>query len=137
MSKTPTDLDMVRPLPRSMRLLGAGLTGCLAVLFVVVLLQTRQQGQRLQDLQEKVQTLENANDLERTNALEDQLRSTVERLQALEGVEQQVQSLSSEVQSLRQLRSRPSNFFPVEPDLEPTPTPPSRPPALPRLPGSR
>jgi len=120
-----------------MRLLGAGLTGCLAVLFVVVLLQTRQQGQRLQDLQEKVQTLENANDLERTNALEDQLRSTVERLQALEGVEQQVQSLSSEVQSLRQLRSRPSSFFPVEPDLDPTPTPPSRPPALPRLPGSR
>ncbi len=52
MSKTPTDLDMVRPLPRSMRLLGAGLTGCLAVLFVVVLLQTRQQGQRLQDLQD-------------------------------------------------------------------------------------
>ena len=51
--------------------------------------------------------------------------------------QQQVQSLSSEVQSLRQLRSRPSSFFPVEPDLEPTPTPPSRPPALPRLPGSR
>jgi TolA-binding protein len=122
---------MVRPLPRWMRLLGAGLTGCLAVLFVVVLLQTREQAQRLQQVQEKVQTLENANDLERTNALEDQLRSAVERLQALEGVEQQVQTLRSEVQSLRQLRSRSSSFFPVEPDFEPTPPPPVR------VPGNR
>ena len=98
---------MATPLPQWMRLLGAGLTGLLAVLFVVVLQQTREQGQRLQQLQDKVQTIENANDLERTNALEDQLRSTVERLQTLEGIEQKVQSLSSQVQTLRDLqRSR-------------------------------
>ena len=49
-------IGMATPLPQWMRLLGAGLTGLLAVLFVVVLQQTREQGQRLQQLQDKVQT---------------------------------------------------------------------------------
>ena len=120
---------MSTPLPQWMRLLGAGLTGLLAVLFVVVLQQTREQGQRLQQLQDKVQTIENANDLERTNALEEQLRSTVERLQALEDIEQKVQSLSSQVQTLRDLQRSRSSLFPYESGG------PSRPlPALPQLP---
>ena len=121
---------MATPLPQWMRLLGAGLTGLLAVLFVVVLQQTREQGQRLQQLQDKVQTIENANDLERTNALEGQLRSTVERLQTLEGIEQKVQSLSSQVQTLRDLQRSRSSLFPYD-SREPGPR---SLPALPQLP---
>ena len=98
-------------------------------MLVVVLQQTREQSQRLQQLQDKVQTIENANDLERTNALEEQLRSTVERLQALEGIEQKVQSLSIQVQTLRDLQ-REFPRFPYdsqEPRLRALP-------ALPQLP---
>jgi len=123
-----------------MRLSGAGLTALVAVLFVVLLQQVRQQGQRIQTLQEKVQSLENSNDLERTNALEEQLRSTVTRLQNLEGLEQSVQRLSLEQASLRAQVRRPL----PEPDLglETPPEPPSkagrpspgRLPALPQLP---
>ena len=85
-----------RPLPDWMRRTGAGLTAMVAVLFVVLLVQVRLQGARIQQLQDKVQTLENANDLERTNALEEQLRSTVDRLQGMEGLEQAVQRLNRE-----------------------------------------
>ena len=107
-----------------MRLSGAGLTALVAVLFVVLLQQVRQQGQRIQTLQEKVQSLENSNDLERTNALEEQLRSTVTRLQNLEGLEQSVQRLSLEQASLRAQVRRPL----PEPDLslETPPEPPSK-----------
>jgi uncharacterized membrane protein YhiD involved in acid resistance len=95
------------PLPTWMRRAGAGLTALVAVLFVVLMLQVRQQGARIQSLQDKVQTLENEKDLDRTNALEEQVRSTAERLQNLEGLEQSVQALRNEQASLRaQLRSQ-------------------------------
>jgi hypothetical protein len=83
MSRTPARPDAApaaSDLPNWMRWGGAGLTALLAVLFVVLLLQVRGQGQRLQALQDRIQSLENAQDLERTNALEEQLRSTVQRL---------------------------------------------------------
>lgn len=110
-----------------MRRGGAALTGLLAVLFVVVAMQVRQQAQRLQALQDRLQVLENNQDLERTNALEEQLRSTVQRLQNLEGIERTVQRLSSEQEALRQqLRSgispgarEPEPLPP--PDLQPQP----------------
>jgi len=119
-----------RPLPEWMRRTGAGLTAMVAVLFVVLLVQVRLQGGRIQQLQDKVQTLENANDLERTNALEEQLRSTVDRLQGMEGLEQAVQRLSREQESLRLQVGRQS----IEPGL---PADLMRPPALPKLPNGQ
>lgn len=101
MGRTPNSSDPTQPLPRWMRITGAAATACVAVLFVVVTVQVRQQGERIQALQDKVQTLENDKDLDRTNALEEQVRSTAERLQSLEGLQQSVQSLSSEQASLR------------------------------------
>lgn len=127
-------------LPNWMRWGGASLTAMLAVLFVVLLAQVRQQTERLQVLQDKVQKLENARDLERTSALEEQLRSTVQRLQALEGLDQRLQRLSAEQETLRlQLRASSSTGLESLPQPEPSdpsrqvrPTPP--PPLLPNQP---
>jgi hypothetical protein len=131
------------PLPTWMRRTGAGLTALVAVLFVVLLIQVRQQGARLQTLQDKVQTLENEKDLDRTNALEEQVLSTAERLQNLEGLEQSVQALRSEQASLRaQLRSQEREpQFPLDTglDLNNRNTKPKagRLPSLPPLPNSQ
>jgi TolA-binding protein len=110
-----------------MRRAGAGMTAAVAVLFVVLLVQVRLQSNRIQQLQDKVQTMENANDLERTNALEEQLRSTVERLQGMEGLEQAVQRLSAEQANLKLQIGRGGYDSGLPPDL-------MRPPALPKLP---
>lgn len=141
MSRSPLADASSEALPPWMRRVGAGLTALLTVLFVVLLLQLREQGRRLQTLEDKLQTIENNNDLERTNALEEQLRSTVVRLQALEGLEQSVQRLSSEQDSLRQ-QLRSSSAAEMPPALEPSspaparPVRPPRPPALPQLPSN-
>ena len=137
MSRMPARPDAAPGLPSWMRWGGAGLTALLAVLFVVLLQQVRQQGQQLQALQERLQTLENAHDLERTNALEEQLRSTATRLQALERSNMQLEGLSSDNARLRreiqQLRRpvTPAPVAPAEPETEapsaPTPPPPVRP----------
>lgn len=118
-------MQQPQPLPDWMRRAGAGMTAAVAVLFVVLLVQVRLQSNRIQQLQDKLQTLENANDLERTNALEEQLRSTVERLQGMEGLEQAVQRLSAEQANLKLQMGRGYDGLP--PDL-------MRPPALPKLP---
>ena len=120
-------LQQPRPLPDWMRRAGAGMTAAVAVLFVVLLVQVRLQSNRIQQLQDKVQTMENANDLERTNALEEQLRSTVERLQGMEGLEQAVQRLSAEQANLKLQIGRGGYDSCLPPDL-------MRPPALPKLP---
>ena len=133
MSRSSASPETTSGLPTWMRWGGAGLTALLAVLFVVLLLQVRGQGQRLQTLQDRIQSLENAQDLERTNALEEQLRSTVQRLQNLEGIEQTLQRLSSEQENLRlQIRSagrNSSRSVDLEPQLpaEPPPVPPAQP----------
>ena len=140
MSSSARSSSPQAPLPTWMRRAGAGLTALVAVLFVVLLLQVRQQGERIQTLQDKLQTLENEKDLDRTNALEEQVRSTAERLQNLEGLEQTVQSLRSEQASLRaQLRSQ--DRAPQVPldngvDLNNKPKP-GRLPALPPLPSGQ
>ena len=134
MSRTPTSPEPTAGLPSWMRWGGAGLTALLAVLFVVLLQQVRQQGQRLQTLQDRLQTLENAHDLDRTNALEEQLRSTVQRMQSLEGLEQTVQRLSQEQASLRlQARSatRSGSGVTLEPEPMMPPEPPAPPPSQP------
>jgi len=120
-------MQQPQPLPEWMRRAGAGMTAAVAVLFVVLLVQVRLQSNRIQQLQDKVQTLENAGDLERTNALEEQLRSTVERLQGMEGLEQAVQRLSAEQANLRVQIGRGGYDSGLPSDL-------MRPPALPKLP---
>jgi hypothetical protein len=127
-------------LPTWMRWGGAGLTAMVAVLFVVLLAQVRQQTDRIQLLQDKVQSLENARDLERTSAVEEQLRSTVQRLQALEGLDERLKRLSAEQDILRlQLQASGSSELEALPQLESPPpsrsarpTPP--PPVLPAQP---
>ncbi len=81
--------------------LQAGLTALLAVLFLVMLAKAREQGSRIQELQERVQGLENSRALERTTGLEQQLRSTVERLQAVERSTARIDVLSADNNALR------------------------------------
>lgn len=122
-----------------------GLTVLLAVLFVVVLAKAREQTSRVQELQERVQGLENSRALERTTGLEQQLRATVERLQALERGSARIDVLSAENDALRgevrQLRRsaatpRPSSETQLEsgagngPPLSPPLGLPSPPPPL-------
>ncbi|WP_411867648.1 hypothetical protein [Vulcanococcus limneticus] len=131
------------PLPPWMRWLGTGLTAMVAVLFLVLLQQVRQQAGRLEALQGRVQSLENARDLERTNALEEQLRSTVQRLHRFDGLEGAVEELQAQQESLRQqLRQRPATPGPQSPSLLPredlggglTPLAPGPAPARPAAP---
>ena len=111
-------------LPDWVAWLQAGLTALLAVLFLVMLGKARVQGERIQELQERVQGLENSRALERTTGLEQQLRSTVERLQALERSNARIDVLSAENSALRgevrQLRrSATSSALPSLPRPEP------------------
>lgn len=80
--------------------IGAGLTATLAVLFVVAIQRVQQQNQGLRGLEQRLQILENARALERTNALEQQLRSTVERLHGLEEAQGRVSDLVRQQQEL-------------------------------------
>jgi hypothetical protein len=87
--------------------LQAGVTAMLVVLFVVIVAKTRQQNATIRQLQERVQGLENSRALERTTGLEQQLRTTVERLQAVERNSARIEALSGENASLRlELRQR-------------------------------
>jgi TolA-binding protein len=99
--------------------LQAGITALVAVLFVALLVQTRQQASRIQELQERLQGLENSRALERTSGLEDQLRAAVERLQALESDSSRIDLLQAETDALsdqlRQLRPAPPPAGPVAP----------------------
>jgi len=89
--------------------LQAGFSTMLAVLFLVIVGKMRQQSSHIRGLQERVQGLENSRALERTSGLEQQLRTTVERLQVVERASANVQALRSENKLLkdqvRQLRS--------------------------------
>jgi TolA-binding protein len=109
----------------------AGLTALLAVLFLVMLAKARSQAGRLEELQQRVQGLENSRALERTTGLEQQLRTTVERLQALERSNARLDVLSadnaalrSEVQQLR--RSRADNGAAGTRSLPGSPNQPAR-----------
>jgi len=105
-----------------------GLSTTLAVLFVVMLVKTRQQGVAIQQLQDKIAGIENSRALDRTTAIEDQLRTTAERLQALERMGAQVSGLAAENTRLRQeLRglegsvSKPSSQLPADDAIAPLP----------------
>jgi TolA-binding protein len=114
-------------LPEWVTWLQLGLTALLAVLFLAMLAKARQQGSRIQELQDRVQGLENTRALERTTGLEEQLRTTVERLQEVERSAARINVLSADNEALRselgQLRrSRPEPTPPPR-----TSTPPSTP----------
>ena len=109
--------------------LQAGLTAMLAVLFVVIAGKMRQQSSEIRGLQERVQGLENSRALERTSGLEQQLRTTVERLQVVERSNAQLQTLTGENKllndQLRQLNSAATKQVPAD-DLQPL-VPPVKP----------
>ncbi len=88
------------PLPDWVLWLQAGFTALVAVLFVALLLQSRQQASRIQELQQRLQGLENSRALERTTGLEDQLRNAVERLQVLERDSSRLDVLQAETDAL-------------------------------------
>lgn len=98
--------------------LQAGLTAMLAVLFVVMVGKMRQQSSSIRALQERVQGLENSRALERTSGLEQQLRTTVERLQVVERSNAQLRALSSDNKllndQLRQLRASGTKLAPAD-----------------------
>ena len=107
-------------LPDWVAWLQAGLTALLAVLFLVMLAKAREQGSRIQELQERVQGLENSRALERTTGLEQQLRSTVERLQAVERSTARIDVLSADNNALRsELRQLRRNADSGLPPLSP------------------
>jgi TolA-binding protein len=93
------------------QMLGAGLTACLAVLFVVLLQRVQEQTRSLDQLERRLLSLENARALERTNTLEQQLRATVARLHVLEAQQGSIADLTRQQQlqadQLQRLASRP------------------------------
>lgn len=117
--------------------LQAGVTAMLVVLFLVIVGKSRQQNGTIRQLQERVQGLENSRALDRTTGLEEQLRSTVERLQAVERNSTRIDGLRSETANLRaelsKLRAtRPSETTSPKTDELPLglpPLPPLRTPA--------
>ncbi|MEB3276822.1 MAG: hypothetical protein VKM92_07640 [Cyanobacteriota bacterium] len=121
-------LDNEIAMPSWLFWLQLGLTTTLAVLFVVMLVKTRQQSVNIRDLQDKVAGLENRSALDRTTAIEDQLRSTSERLQSLERLGAQMAGLSADNARLRQeLRglegslSKPAAGLPPDDTIAPLP----------------
>jgi len=98
--------------------LQAGISAMLVVLFLVMVGKMRQQSSQIRGLQERVQGLENSRALERTNGLEEQLRTTVERLQVVERSNAYVQALNSDNKllkdQLRQLLAAGTKQGPVD-----------------------
>lgn len=119
------------------------LTSMMLVLFVVLLAQSREQNRNLQRLQQRVQGLENSRALDRTTALEGQLRAMLVRLQNLERraadlAAAQQRQLELEDQLRQQLlQRRPPRAAPVEeaapktPLGQPGPPPPPAEPITP------
>jgi hypothetical protein len=104
------------------------------VLLVVVVNRQQTQARRIGELLDRVQTLEHSRALERTAVLEQQLRSMLSRLQALEKGEQQrqgqgrqLQSLEAELQLLRRMAGRTVSPLAEPPTGLPEPLRPSRP----------
>jgi hypothetical protein len=125
----PEPLEGEIVIPSWLVWLQLGLSTTLAVLFVVMLVKTRQQSVSIQQLQDKIAGIENSRALDRTTAIEDQLRTTAERLQALERMGAQVSGLVADNTRLRQeLRGlqgldakQPPNQPPVDDAIAPLP----------------
>lgn len=115
-----------------------GATTLLAVLFVMLLIKSRDQNQRLQQLDVRLQGIENNRSLDRSAALEQQIRTLAERMRSLEGQRQELEATRRERDEmrseLRQLRAttpvRPPSTI-GSPPVPPPPLPGSAAPVLP------
>lgn len=123
---------MNRPVPW-LALLQIGIGTTLIVLFAVMLERSQRQSRAIERLDQRLQGLENARALERTSALEGQLRKMLTRIDALEASQRRLAetaaSRDSLLEELRQLRRGPS-LVPQLGDAalpEPAPPPPRRP----------
>ena len=125
-------------LPEWVAWLQLGLTALLAVLFLAMLAKARQQGGRIQELQDRVEGLENTRALERTTGLEEQLRTTVERLQEVERSAARINVLSADNEALRnelgQLRRSRPEVTPPPRATAPATTPSDKGPSQPLTP---
>jgi hypothetical protein len=101
-NQRPEPIDAEMAMPTWLFWLQLGLSTTLAVLFVVMVVKTRQQSASIRQLQDKVAGIENSRALDRTTAIEDQLRTTAERLQSLERLGAQTAGLAAENARLRQ-----------------------------------
>jgi hypothetical protein len=135
-NKRPEPLDNAIILPGWLFWLQLGLTTTVAVLFLVMLVKARQQSAELRTLQDKVAGIENSRALDRTTAIEDQLRSTADRLQAVERLGAQMGSLIADNARLRQQvrlleggAAKPGAGAAAEGELPVPPLPPLKPPA--------
>ena len=78
----------------------------LLVLFGVMLNRTAEQTRRLERLELRLRNLENVRSLERTSALEVQLRKMLARLQVVEGGQQRFLDQLGDLQALTEERER-------------------------------
>ncbi|MFY8150095.1 MAG: hypothetical protein ACOVNL_12885 [Prochlorococcaceae cyanobacterium] len=102
-----------------------GITTMLAVLFVVLLGKYREQSRSLRELRDRVAGLENSRALERTTILEQQLRSTSERLRKLERLDGSISALQGQTERLRfEIRQLSRRQLPPELEVPPAVEPP-------------
>ncbi|MEA5422321.1 hypothetical protein VB716_14015 [Synechococcus sp. CCY9201] len=94
-----------------------GISTMLVVLFVVILGKYREQSRSLRQLRDRVEGLEHSRALERTTILEQQLRSTSERLRKLESLEGSIANLQGQQDRLR-VEVRQISRRQVAPELE-------------------
>jgi predicted Holliday junction resolvase-like endonuclease len=124
----PEPLDNEIAMPAWMVWLQLGLSTTLAVLFVVMLVKTRQQSVAIRQLQDKVAGIENSRALDRTTALEDQLRTVSERIQTIErqaalmaGLARQNARLRQELSSKDSASGKPGVLSPLDEGIAPLP----------------
>ena len=130
-NQRPEPIDAEMAMPTWLFWLQLGLSTTLAVLFVVMVVKPRQQSESIRQLQDKVAGIENSRALDRTTAIEDQLRTTAERLQSLERMGAQTAALAAENARLRleirSLNSSPSKAGGSTPADDIAPLPPIKP----------
>ena len=116
--------------------LQVGLSALLAVLFVVMLVRSREQNLEIQRLRQRVRVLESKGSLDRSAAQDEQIRAVTERVQTMEDVltrrfeaaERERQRLAQE---LLNLHTRPQmGRLGIPPAAAPTGSSPSQGPRL-------
>ncbi|MEB3199560.1 MAG: hypothetical protein VKK62_03395 [Synechococcaceae cyanobacterium] len=116
-------------------LLQVGIGSMLVVLFLVMLARTQEQSRTIERLDQRLQGLENTRALERTSAMEDQLRKMLSRMETIEASNRRLadmattqESLLQQLQSLRrQASAGPDLLSPALPELPPPPRSTARP----------
>lgn len=107
-----------------------GATSLLAVLFVMLLIKSRDQNQRLQQMELRLQGIENNRSLDRSAVLEQQIRTLAERMRGLEGQRQELESTRRERDEMRSELQQLRAATPVRPPSS-VGSPPVPPPPVP------